>query len=457
MTFDGEGLLHAKLSEAVLAKRPSGVVTATEAGSTLADALRFAQNKVSPPTGHMPAERMFSRPQYNLWIELMYKPTQAKVLAYAHALIEHGFPTGVMMIDDNWSKDYGRWQFDRESFPDPKAMTDELHSLGFELMLWVCPFVCSHGRQYLDLRDDGLLLRPAGSQIPAIRKWWNGQSALLDLTHPGCVDWFIGELKALQDAFGIDGFKIDAGNSENYHLDDQTHDPQALPTDQTYAFGELGRHFDFHEVKASFNNGGSGLAQRLRDVDHDWSPVNGVGSLIPRTSSQAMTGYAYTCPDMIGGGEYLQFTERMDSLDPELFVRYAQIAACMPMMQFSAAPWRVLDEKHCDLCLAAAELHVELGPEILELARQSAVSGEPIVRPLEYDFPHAGYATVMDQYMLGSDLMVAPVVTPQTYRRTVQIPEGIWTDDLGASHHGPCEIETESPISRVPRYRRKTV
>ena len=58
---------------------------------------------------------------------------------------------------------------------------------------------------------------------------------------------------------------------------------------------------------------------------------------------------SYTCPDMIGGGEYLNFLENSSNLDEELFVRYAQCAALMPMMQFSAAPWRVLSKENFEI------------------------------------------------------------------------------------------------------------
>jgi alpha-glucosidase len=63
------------------------------------------------------------------------------VLKYAHAIVDNGLPPGVLMIDDNWQEDYGKWTFHPGRFPDPKAMMKELHALGFKVMVWVCPFV----------------------------------------------------------------------------------------------------------------------------------------------------------------------------------------------------------------------------------------------------------------------------------------------------------------------------
>ena len=84
---------------------------------------------------------MFTGPQWNTWIELPYEPTQHSVLDYARGVVEAGFPPGVLMIDDRWSYDYGNWTFDAIRFPDPAAMTAELHALGFAVMLWLVPFV----------------------------------------------------------------------------------------------------------------------------------------------------------------------------------------------------------------------------------------------------------------------------------------------------------------------------
>ncbi len=195
------------------------------------------------------------------------------------------------------------------------------------------------------------------------------------------------------------------------------------------------------------------FARWLRDKHDERSRHRGIASLIPHTLAQAMTGHAFTCPDMIGGGEYLEFTGRTDPIQPELFVRYAQIAACMPMMQFSAAPWRLLETKHNALCRAAAKLHVELARTLLRLAREAGSTGEPIVTPMEYHFPGQGLADVDNQFMVGRDLLVAPVVAAGQDCRRVRLPDGRWTDDGGRSLDGGREIEIATPLSRLPRFR----
>ena len=67
----------------------------------------------------------------------MYNQNQEDILNYAHNIIENGFPKGILMIDDNWQRYYGNFEFKAEKFPDARAMTDELHRLGFKVMLWI--------------------------------------------------------------------------------------------------------------------------------------------------------------------------------------------------------------------------------------------------------------------------------------------------------------------------------
>lgn len=84
---------------------------------------------------------------------------------------------------------------------------------------------------------------------------------------------------------------------------------------------------------------GKGEGNQLRDKAHNWQDLQ---TWVPNLVAAGLLGYQFTCPDMIGGGEFTSFIDNA-KLDQDLFVRSAQIHALMPMMQFSASPWRVLD------------------------------------------------------------------------------------------------------------------
>lgn len=419
------------------------------AGTTLRDAYMAAQAKHFPPSGQLPDTLFFTMPQYNTWIELMYNQNQADILRYAHAVIDNGFPAGVLMIDDNWQRYYGNFQFKAERFPDAKAMIDELHRLGFKVMVWVCPFVSPDSPEYRELEEKGFLLRnPNGGT--AILNWWNGYSACYDLTNPKAAEYFVNILKQAQAEYGIDGFKFDAGDNNCYASTRiAAYDKKATNVDHTTSWAKIGLQFPFNEYRACWKMGGQPLVQRLGDKDYSWKAVQ---QLIPQMCVAGLLGYAYACPDMIGGGQFTSFLGvTPENVDQALIVRSAQVHALMPMMQFSVAPWRILSPENLAIVQRMAKLHAEFGPYIMEYARKAAVTGEPIVRCMEYQFPHQGLAEVKDQFMLGDKYLVAPVVDDRL-EREVRLPEGTWRDELGKKYKGGKTYTIAVPLERLPYF-----
>ena len=196
--------------------------------------------------------------------------------------------------------------------------------------------------------------------------------------------------------------------------------------------------------------GGRPLAQRLHDKPCRWG-ADGLGSLIPESIAQGLIGAVYNCPDMIGGGDVAYVLDGAE-VDQELFVRFAQCSALFPMMQFSMAPWRVLDAEHLAAVRSAVELRQSLLPDLMALVRHAADTGEPILRPLAYH--PRGYDTVHDQFLLGEDLLVAPVLDRGARSRTVLVPPGRWVDADGGDVTGPAEIEVPVTLTSLPWWRR---
>ena len=121
------------------------------------------------------------------------------------------------------------------------------------------------------------------------------------------------------------------------------------------------------------------------------------------------------------------------------------------MMQFSLAPWRVLDKKHLAICKNVADLHVRFGGYIIKLAKHASKTGEPIVRSMEYEFPNQDFENCNDQFMLGDQFLVAPVLDEKDYRY-VKLPKGKWRDELGNIYDGGKTIKIDAPIERLPYF-----
>ncbi len=419
-----------------------------EGFATLKGAFQAAAQTHFAADGKVPPRDFFTKPQYNTWIELIYDQNEKAVLRYAQGIIENGLPAGILMIDDGWSDYYGRWDFNRRAFPHPKEMVDRLHAMGFQVMLWVCPFISPDSVEMKSLHKKGLLVREQNGK-PAVREWWNGYSAVLDFTNPDAQAWFTAQLDALMEQYGIDGFKFDAGDGIYYRDDDVTF----APTDangQTALWAKFGAKYAYNEYRACFGCQGMPLVQRLADKLHSWTN-NGVAALVPNQLAQGILGYAFTCPDMVGGGEYENFTQNSNKLDAELFVRYSQCAALMPMLQLSAAPWRVLSAEYADYCKKAAALHVRFGDLIWTLAQESAHTGEPIVRYMEYEFPHQNFEAVTDQFMLGHNVLVAPVLEKGARTRTVRLPKGQWKY-IDGTIYSETKVKVPAPLDVLPYF-----
>ena len=368
-------------------------------------------------------DRLFSEPIYNTWIELTFYQTQEAILKYAQGILEAGFPPGILMIDDGWSDYYGKWSFSKESFGMPKHFLERLEDFGFSVMLWVCPYITPDTKEFRELERKGYLVKSKEGD-PYIVHWWNGYSAVLDVSHPKAREWLYQKLDDLQK-MGVKGFKFDGGESMYMSSDMQTYG-NVTPAEFSNHWAKFGSVYHFNEYRYTVNAGGYSLFQRLADKCHSWD-TSGVKGLLPNTLLQGLIGHPFSSPDMIGGGEYKNFENVSEmGIDEELFCAHSWVASLMPAMQFSAAPWRVLSEEGLEEIRASLELRSEYLPIIMNLISESKQTGEPVIRYMEYEFPHQGAEKISDQFMLGKNILVAPFLEKGKSTRQVFVPDGKW-------------------------------
>jgi alpha-glucosidase len=300
------------------------------------------------------------------------------------------------------------------------------------------------------IKTKALLQTDTVKHITANIDWWNGFSAVLDFSNPTAVTWFKNRLDFLQHTYGVDGFKFDAGDF-NFYPSNTFSKEKITANEHSRLFAEFGLVYSLNEYRACWKMGGQPLVQRLRDKDHNWADLQ---KLVPGMALTGLMGYTFSCPDMIGGGELGSFQANEKNLDQELIVRSAQCHALMPMMQFSAAPWRVLDSTHLAAVKIAVALRAKFVPLIMQLVKTAALTGEPIVKTMDYVFPNQNFQTNNSQFMLGNNLLVVPMLNKGT-SRTVQLPKlkkGMWKADDGTIYKGGTIATIAVSLNRLPYF-----
>lgn len=438
------------------------------AGATLRDAFLAAAKAHFPPSGKTPDLTFFEAPQYCTWIELTYRQNERDILAYAQSMLDNGLPPGILMIDDTWQAGYGDWRFEPSRFADPKGMVEKLHAMGFKVLLWMCPFVGMDTPAYRLLttgidpqsavrakETGGFLLGDEAEaenpmDRPAAVRWWNGKSALVDFTHPNGKRWFTDTCDRLVREFGVDGFKMDGGHLIFYSRGYRAYAGVSSGL-QAQAYGRVCLAYPVCEFRNAFGLAGQPIVERLNDKGHSWSDMR---KCVTDLIAGGLLGYSFLCPDMIGGGQWIDFLPG-SAFDAELYIRSCQMQALCGMMQFSASPWRLLDAADQQIVRETVALRQRFAPRFVALAQACAQTGEPMVRHLEYEFPGRGYANVRDQFLIGDSLLVAPQLEKGATARTVVIPPGVWRADDGTDVVGPTRISVATPRARLPHFVRR--
>lgn len=373
----------------------------------------WQQLQLSPP---LPAHLM-DKPLWTTWANFKNDISQEIILDFADAIQRYGFGASVFGIDAKWQAVFGDTHFDPSRFPNPRLMVDQLQQHNMAVTLWSIPFFMEGSEHFATATQRGYVIRREDEQ-PYIGQWWEGSAAFLDVTNPAALDWHLGNLLRLKRETGINGYKFDAGEAMFYMHDNtkrMRHDAPNLAT-QRY-IQRAAEDFPASDIRSGWRSQSVPMLFRQWDKSTLWGFDNGLASCITGTITLNLLGYPFNVADMIGGNQYWE-----NVADAELMIRWTQAVAPMPIIQFSLAPWR-FGADCARICARYNRLHRELSARNIALAQDYA----PIVRPLWWIAPQDPVALqCADQYLIGDDLLVAPVIQPGAEERDIYLPAGQW-------------------------------
>lgn len=414
------------------------------------------QYMVDTYLGHpidIPDERMFTDPIWSTWAQFKEAVNQSLVMQYATDILNNNFTNSQLEIDDDWEMGYGLMEFNLEKFPDPVQMVSDLDSMGFRTTLWVHPFYNLESKDFLNRRF--AMMRAPKSFLPALISWWQGTGGIIDFTRETSAQWWTDRLKLLQEKYGINSFKFDAGETNWLPGAFDSGTKMRNPSDYTTYFAEMAHSMDadvrHQEVRVGARTQHLPIFVRMMDKDSRWNDNNGLATIIPHALTYSIIGYPFILPDMIGGNAYLGMMPNR-----ELFMRWVELNAFLPGFQFSIAPWQY-DAEVLEVSQRMLRLHQDYSGTFIELARNCVETGEPIIRPLWWIAPDDERALMEDsEFLVGDDILVAPVITQGATTRNIYLPQGLWKDmNSKNTYIGPIEIESyAAPLHILPYFQR---
>ncbi|TME20487.1 MAG: glycoside hydrolase family 31 protein, partial [Chloroflexi bacterium] len=372
---------------------------------------------------------------FGFWISRWGYRNRDEVMTVARRMREEKIPCDVIHIDPYWMRyhegHHGDFEWDESAFPDPQGMIEELRALGFKVSLWESPYVPLDSEMRAEGERRGFLMKTKAG-VPALVHGFAKPSAAIDFTNPEAIAWFQAKNERLLK-MGVAVMKPDF--AEDLPVDAVAHD--GTPAEQLHNLYPLLYQRAVFETTQAVHGygliwGRSGYAGSQRYPVH-WGGDPGctfddMAASLRGALSWILSGAAFASFDM---GGFFGFPELADPPSPELYVRWSQMG-----LLFSHArahghtaprePW-AYGEPALSIFRRYAQLRYRLLPYLYAAARR-APEGIPLARPLVYDHPSDPTTHhVDDEYLLGPDLLVAPMFKPRG-SRDVYLPEGGWYD-----------------------------
>ncbi|XP_049791427.1 myogenesis-regulating glycosidase-like [Schistocerca nitens] len=410
------------------------------------------ENYLGKPTA-IPDAGMATYPIWSTWARFRGSVNDSKVRQLANEVTANKFSKSQIEIDDNWETCYGSFTFDTTAFPDMRGLTNDLHALGFRVTLWVHPFVNSNCEPvYSDALAKGYFVSNTDGSTFTV--WWRGSGAIVDFTNREAAAWWSNRLWALLNETGIDSLKFDAGETNLLPQLPVLEPAELNPVVFTDQYASTASQFGpLVEMRASVQSQRLPHFFRMVDLDSNWSGQNGLRTMIPKLLQMNIVGHPFVLPDMVGGNGY-----HGESPSSDLFIRWLQTNVFMPAVQYSLAPWN-FDNETLEICRNMTDLHIQYGPRIVELMEKAVKDGTPVNLPIWWLDPTDETALTIDsEFLLGEDLLVAPVLYHDSVMRDIYVPKGSWRDEADPEHptiEGPTWLRKyPAPRNTLPYFTR---
>ncbi len=438
--------------------------------------------KYTDVTGRAP---MFPEDMMGLWqCKLRYR-TQEEALSVARRYKEEGIKIDFIVLDFfHWTVQ-GDWKFDEKYWSDPKAMVDELHSMGIKVMVSVWPSVDRRSENFYPMMEKGLLIRTERGAQQTYD--YQGDCVEIDVFNPEAREYVWNVCKKNYYDLGIDAFWLDNSEPDYGVYDFEHYRYYAGPAlscsnlyPQLYSRVFYDKMKDLRDNTVNLLRSAWAGSQKYANVVWSGDVPSTFEAFFEQVQAglnMGLAGIPWWTTD-VGGF----MTDDVNDPDfRQLLIRWYQFAVYSPVLRMHGdrGPYDIppLDDRdwgggylhtgqpnelwsygedNYRIMRKYYDVRIGLHDYIKSLYEQAAENGSPLIRTMFYEFPDDERCwELQDQYMFGSELLVAPIFKLNEFERDVYLPAGKWEDTRdGKVYEGGCVIRAAAPIDSIPVFKK---
>ena len=358
------------------------------------------------------------------------------------------------------------WEWDQELYPGLDKKIAEWKEEGVRFLGYINPFIAIEKDLYAYASEHGYCVqdREGKDYLVTITTF---PAAMVDFTNPEAYEWYKGLIKENMIGLGMGGWMADFGeylpiDAVLYSGEDPAiiHNqwPAIWAKMNQEAVAECGKEGQVFFFTRAGHTGTIAHSHMMWTGDQhvDWSIDDGLPAVIPATLSLAMSGYGIAHSD-VGGYTTIMHMRR----SKELLLRWEEMNVFSPLFRTHEGNQPVNnvqfddDEELLAQLAKCGRMHVALKDYLKGLVAEEISDGTPVMRPLFYHYDEAEAYTEKTEYLLGRDLLVAPVYEEGAKSRTIYLPSDGWVNIFDGKEYAGGHMIVEAPIGKPPVFVRK--
>lgn len=393
---------------------------------------------------------------FGLWLSTSFTTNydEDTVMSFVNGMLDRGIPLRTFHFDCFWMKEFHWCDFvwDSRVFPDPKGMLERIKAKGLNICVWINPYIGQESVLFDEGMKKGYFIKRTNGQVWQWDMWQAGM-AVVDFTNPEAWKWFQDKLEVLLD-MGVDCFKTDFGEripTENVAYYDGS-DPEKMHNYYTYLYNNC----VYELLERKRGKGEAVLFARSATVGGQkfpvhwggdcWSDYESMEESLRGGLSLLMSGFGFWAHD-IGGFE--------NTSTADVYKRWVAFGLLSSHSRLHGSssyrvPW-VYDEEAVDVVRFFTRFKAKLMPYLYKTSIDTSKSGIPTMRSMVMEFTEDKTCHYVDkQYMLGDNLLVAPIFNDQSMAE-YYLPKGTWTNLLtGEVKEGGCWVNEKHDYLSIP-------